>query len=112
MNLVAARVGASPSFMLEVTNIVRFLRPSDRCLFDQFNRRNDDGDLETLALQLGGDSPLLVDGDMDANCWIMAKALSRHSMIFQRSVEHLVKTKFTGSERPHFLDTKRQLPLK
>lgn len=100
-NLVTAGTGASPSFMLEeVTNLVGF---SANILANQRpNRRNDEGELETLALQLGGDSPLLVEGDTDARCWIIAKALSRHSLIFQRSVEHLVKTKFTGSEQVSF----------
>ena len=73
-------------------------QPNRSGLVDNFNRRNDEGELETLALQLGRDSPLLVERENAEECWTIAKALSRHSMIFQMSVEHLVKTHFTGSE--------------
>lgn len=60
---------------------------------------NDDGDLETLALQLGEGFPLLVGRAMDENCWTVAKALARNSIIFQGVVEHLTRTHFTGCER-------------
>ena len=60
---------------------------------------NDEGDLETLALQLGEGFPLLVEGAMDEKCWTVAKALARNSIIFQGVVEHLTRTHFTGCER-------------
>lgn len=59
---------------------------------------NDEGDLETLALQLGEGFPLLLGGEMDENCWIVAKALGRNSMVVQGVVEHLAKTHFVGGE--------------
>lgn len=65
--------------------------------------RNDEGELETLALQLGEGYPLLVEGTMDGNCWTVAKALGRSSIIFQGLVEHLTKTHFTGCERAYGL---------
>lgn len=69
-----------------------FCRPSNKC-------RNDDGELETLALQLGEGLPLLVKGEMDENCWSVAKALGRNSFIFQGTVERVAKTHFTGCEQ-------------
>lgn len=64
-------------------------RPTNKC-------RNDEGELETLALQLGEGFPLLVEGEMDENCWSVAKALGRSTVVFQGAVERVAKTHFIG----------------
>lgn len=68
------------------------------CFLSQFELRDDDGELVTLAIQLGRGDPLLVEDAMDEHCWSIAKAMARHTMTVQFVLEHVATLHLIGSK--------------